>query len=264
LLAFYADDSADAKREILFVVAGLVADTSVWFEVERLWNKRLDRDGLEYFRASDCNSLTGEFYKLVKAHGPNRAREMANDLLADLKEIIKARELYAFIFMGPMAVYRRARAKDFGKNCLHDDPYIQAHEQIVFEVAKSAGKGKAKSPIAFVFDEHCKAKQLLAGWADLKRRLPATSQWIGSATVLDDKQCAQLQVADLIANIAKRACEKVIAADYDHSYMFELEEWRDRAHLGYWDDIYLEALIHTTVDFHTSPVPIPTRSIDEL
>jgi hypothetical protein len=260
LLAFYADDSADEKRQRVFVVAGFMGDTREWFEVERRWNARLKRDGLNYFRASEHNSLTGEFRKLVTAHGAPKARKMATELLADLKVIIKSRQLYAFCFMGPLAIYREVRAREFGDRCLREDPYIEGHEQIIFNVAKSAGKGRAKQPIAFVFDEHSKATQLIAGWADLKSRLPATAPWIGSAMVMDDKNCAPIQAADLIANVAKRAFEKMLDGN-----KFEMDEWREKVGwAGYWNEEYLTALVETSVDFHTSPVPLRSRSIDEL
>jgi hypothetical protein len=68
LLAFYMDESTDQKQEQVFVVAGFLGDSRVWFEVERHWNKRLDRDGLRYFRASEFNSLnspTGKNWQSV-------------------------------------------------------------------------------------------------------------------------------------------------------------------------------------------------------
>lgn len=251
LLAFYADDSADQKREKVFVVGGFVGDTRDWFEVERCWNARLDRAGLDYFRASEHNSLTGEFRKLVSAYGAPKARELATELHSDLKAIIKSYNLYVFCFLGPLQIYNEVRAREFGENCLRKDPYIEGHEQIIYNVAKSAGKAKVKQPVAFVFDEHSKAGQLVAGWADLKSRLPATSPWIGSASVMDDKTCAQIQVADLIANVAKRAFEKTL-----DGAPFEMDEWSEKiGWVAYWNEEYLTALVENSVDFHTSPVP---------
>ncbi len=245
LLAFYMDDSADGLRQVVFVVAGFLGDSRDWYEAERLWNIRLERDGLSYFRTSECKSLTGEFYKLVFEHGPDRAREIANGLVGDLKHIIRSRSLYAYCFMGPLQIYRQVRSREFGQNCLREDPYIEAHEQIVFNIAKRAGQARVKQPIAFVFDEHSKASQLMNGWAELKRRLPATSPWIGSLTAMDDKQCAPIQIADLIANAAKRAAEKILADPSTHS-LFDLEEWRSNlAWVAWWNEEYLQALIDT-------------------
>ena len=259
-MAFYMDDSADEKRQKVFVVAGFIGDTEEWFEVERHWNARLERDGLAYFRATEHNSLTGEFLKLVKAYGPHKAREIATNLISDLKGIIKSHQLYAFCFIGPLAIYQDVRTREFGENCLRKDPYIEGHEQIIFNVAKSAGKAGVNHPIAFVFDEHSKASQLIAGWAQLKSRLPATAPWLGSASVMDDKNCAPIQVSDLIANVAKRAFEKTLEGSE-----FEMDEWRERlAWVAYWNEEYLQALVDTSIDFHTSPVAIPPRSIDEL
>jgi hypothetical protein len=77
---------------------------------------------------------------------------------------------------------------------------------------------------------------------------------------MDDKTCAPIQTADLIANATKRAFEKML-----DGAEFEMDEWRGKiAWAGYWNEQYLTALVETSVDFHTSPVPLPRRSINEL
>ncbi len=90
------DDSTDGLRKKIFVVAGFLGDSQDWFEVERLWEKRVEDEGLLYFRATECFSLTGQFNELVKKYGPTQTREKTNVLLEDLKLIIKASDLHAF------------------------------------------------------------------------------------------------------------------------------------------------------------------------
>jgi hypothetical protein len=260
LLAFYADESADQKHEKVFVVAGFLGYTKEWLKLEGHWNARLKRDQLAYFHASEYNSLKGGFYQLISAHGPEKARDIADKLYSDLAQLIKSHELYAFCFIVPIPIYHQVRAREFGENCLQKDPYIVAHEQIIFNVAKSAGKAGATQPIAFVFDKHDKAVQLVNNWPDMKSRLPATSPWIGSPSVMNDEKCAQLQAADLIANVAKRAWEKS-----PDRWAFEMADWRERiAWAGHWSEDYLTALVETSVDIYTSPEPLRRRTIDEL
>jgi len=50
MLACYIDDSADAQQKTVYSVAGFVADSTVWFDVERYWSMRLKSEGLDYFR----------------------------------------------------------------------------------------------------------------------------------------------------------------------------------------------------------------------
>jgi len=69
---------------------------------------------------------------------------------------------------------------------------------------------------------------------------------------MDDKTCVPLQTADLIANVAKRAFLR-----FQDSGQFEMNEWRDKVGwAGYWNEEYLTALVETSVDFHTSPIPL--------
>ena len=51
-------------------MAGFLGGSEDWFEVERHWEKRVKDEGLAYFRATECFSLTGQFNELVKKHGP--------------------------------------------------------------------------------------------------------------------------------------------------------------------------------------------------
>jgi hypothetical protein len=74
------DESTDQKQQQVFVVAGFPGETRVWHEVERHWIMRLERDGLDYFRASEFNSMPGAFRKLVIEFGDIKAKEVANEL----------------------------------------------------------------------------------------------------------------------------------------------------------------------------------------
>jgi hypothetical protein len=71
------DDSTDGQREKIFVVAGFLGDSQDWFEVERLWEKRVKEDGLSYFRATECFGLTGQFNELVRNTGLGRPEKKA-------------------------------------------------------------------------------------------------------------------------------------------------------------------------------------------
>src|ERR1039458_7706210 len=123
VLGFYMDDSADAKRKTVFSVAGFIAEGKDWFDVERHWNARLEREGLDYFRTYDCINLEGEFQKkLVDRHGLTTARVIADAVLCDLKQIVATSNIYAYSL-----------------GVLMDDYHLVAAEpdgQIVFNIAQ--------------------------------------------------------------------------------------------------------------------------------
>jgi Protein of unknown function (DUF3800) len=256
------DDSSDQKQQQVFVVAGFLGKTTVWFEVERHWNARLRKDGLDYFRAADYNSMSGEFEKLKTKHKDD-ADEAASDLVTDLKLIIKSADLGAFCFMGPMELYRDVRATEYGDLVLERNPFFKGHEQIIYQVAKSAGQHGISGPIAFVIDENMQAPAFVANWGEFKRNHPTTSKWMGSITAMDDKTCVPLQTADLIANTTKRAYQsRWQDPDAD---LAELRQWsRSLMWVGYWNEEYLTALVDSAVDAATSPTPIPSRRLEDL
>jgi hypothetical protein len=60
-------------RKTVFSVAGLVVKAGEAFGVKHHWSARLEREGLDYFRAYDCMDLKGEFRrKLVDGYGWTR------------------------------------------------------------------------------------------------------------------------------------------------------------------------------------------------
>jgi hypothetical protein len=263
LLAFYMDDSSDQKQQQVFVVAGFLGDTTVWFYgVERHWNARLKKDGIDYFRAAEYNSMSGQFEKLKERY-KEAAAKVADELVTDLKLIIKTSDLGAFCFMGPMELYRNARAAEYGELVLEKNPFFKGHEQIIYQVAKSAGQHGISGPIAFVIDENMQSPAFVANWGAFKRNHPTTSKWMGSITAMDDKTCVPLQVADLIANTTKKAYQS--RWQDPNAGLAELQQWsRNLMWVGYWNEEYLTALVDSAIDAATSPTPIPSRRLEDL
>jgi hypothetical protein len=63
----YLDESFDKRPSGAYVVGGFLGRSVSTFELERRWEDLLQRPdiGIKYFKASDCNSGTGEFAKFV-------------------------------------------------------------------------------------------------------------------------------------------------------------------------------------------------------
>jgi len=254
VLAFYMDDSADRKQERIYVVAGFLGRTDVWFEAERHWEKRVKSTGLDYFRTNECLTLTGEFAKLVKVHGAQQAREHADELVADLWSIIKSADLGGFCFLGPMPAYKSVQSEPYGEYVFERDPYVQAHQHLIYQVARHVcDHAKKPEPVAFVFDEHSKAKRLMDRWEELKTNSPIARPCMGTLAPLDDRMSPAIQMGDLIANTAKRTFE-----DSMHDPMPAVEKLQRKCGryllwIAAWTGEYLRELKEASIDAATTP-----------
>lgn len=254
MLAFNMDDSADQKQEKIYVVAGYLGQSEVWFETRRHWEARVKREGLDYFRTTDCYSLTGEFEKLVRKYGRDQARKISDQLLSDLWLIIKAANLGGFCFLGPMPAYREVRAESYSEYVFASDPYVQAHEHVIYNVARwVCDNVKPSEPVAFAFDEHNKAAILQERWAQQKLNSPIAAPCMGSLISADDRRTPSIQMADLLANTTKRAFE-----DRMHDPSSGLEHLKrscgqNLTWVACWNEDYLRELREASIDAATKP-----------
>lgn len=201
MLGCYIDDSADAKRQVVFSVGAFVGKPDDWFELQRRWEKRLEVEGLDYFRTYECINLEGEFQrKLVDRYGLTTARVIADALLHDLKRIVAGSPVYAFCLGVLMDDYRLVASEPDGEIVLNIDPYIYAHHEIIGGVLLEARKFSYQEYIAFLYDEHSKAQLLQNSWTSYKEANPNWAKSAGTLEPLDDKIHIPIQVADLLAH----------------------------------------------------------------
>src|SRR5438093_8091619 len=62
----YFDESADERREKVYAVAGYFGNQFDWLTFEGGWEKLLSEYRLDYFKASECETLTGQFARYRK------------------------------------------------------------------------------------------------------------------------------------------------------------------------------------------------------
>jgi hypothetical protein len=203
MLGFYMDDSADAKRQTVFSVAGFIGEPDKWFEAQRHWENRLKKEGLDYFRTYECINLDGEFRKkLVDPHGLTTARVIANAVLHDLKQIVATSELFAYCLGVLMDDYRQVSSEPDGQIVLNPDPYIYAHQELIGQVLDEVHKfpKHRREVVAFLYDEHSKAALLQNSWSQYKLNNPNWAKSAGTLESLDDKIHIPIQMADLLAH----------------------------------------------------------------
>ncbi|MGB6738117.1 MAG: DUF3800 domain-containing protein [Candidatus Sulfotelmatobacter sp.] len=205
MFACYIDDSADAQQKTIYSVAGFVAESAEWFDVSRYWSRRLESEGLDYFRTYECVNLEGEFRrKLVDRHGLTTARVIADAVLADLKQIVATSNLYAFCMGVLMDDYRQVSSEPDGEIVLNKDPYVFAHQMFIGIVLGEVRKFPYRQIVAFHYDEHSKAGMFQRSWEGYKECNPNWAESAGVLEPLDDKRNVPVQVADLLAHTTTR------------------------------------------------------------
>jgi hypothetical protein len=68
MIAAYLDESFDMGKSGIFAVGGIVGRGIPLFELDRRWELLLHRPDIDiaYYKASECESGTGQFAKFVK------------------------------------------------------------------------------------------------------------------------------------------------------------------------------------------------------
>lgn len=260
------DDSADQKRTKIFVVAGLLGHSEDWFETERHWQIRLEKSGIEYFRTSNFSRLSdGGFRELVRKHGRETARKIANELFEDLKLILKSSKLAVSALGVLMKDYKKVLAERNGSRVLQSDPFVHAHQQIICKMASIALETKDQPCIAFLYDQTNKAAAMQGAWDVFKERNPLAAQCMGALSPLDDKAFPCIQMADIIANATKRMFEKKIDGGTplkrisDRVELEAMSEWANRlGWIGYWDETCLRLMVKANLK-HAAPAGLTKR-----
>ncbi len=246
VLTFAMDESADGQRKKVFVVGGFLGTPERWFDAERYWEARVKMDGLSYFHTGDCIKLSGEFEEWKTRYGKAEARRKANELLDDLKSIVKASQLQFACLVVPIADYAEVMAEPDGARVLESDPYLAAYREIIYRIARISGNSSNPRTVAYLFDEHTKAAQLVAGWSAFKSRHPVAAAFMGTIAPLDDKTSPCIQIADLIAHSTRKTYEERI--DKNANDMTYMEEWKPMAlWLTCWDKAYLREVVSYSV-----------------
>jgi hypothetical protein len=257
VLAFYMDDSADKRREKIFVVGGFLGQSDVWFEAERHWKARVNLDGLDYFRTTEAISLTGEFEKLRMKYGLDKGRDMRDELVSDLWRIVKSVNLLGFCFLGPMPAFNEVLDEPYSEYVFERDPYVQAHLTMIHHVAAWVCENVTPpEPVAFVFDQTNKAASIQSRWTEHKSNFPLESPCMGTLAPLDDRQSPAVQMGDLIANTAKRAFEDKMHDPNSALETLKKSCGQNLTWVGGWNEEYLRELREVSLDVATRPTPL--------
>jgi len=204
MLAFYGDGSGEhGKRDgSTFVLAGYLANTIDWFQMERDWCKALcENPPIKYFKARECIARQGDFTGQFKGwhstaveakrHRFAEVIRKHNSRIVELSSTIRWAEYDAVIGTDVM---RKTYYHPF-HFCFH------GIASLVVEQA-SIRFHNHKEPIAFVFDTESKQLDFDIDfqYKYARETLPReVSTALGSLTFCSDLNFPMIQTADLLA-----------------------------------------------------------------
>jgi len=212
----YFDESADERREKVYAVAGYFGNQFDWLTFEGGWEKLLSEYRLDYFKASECETLTGQFA---------RYRKNPDDLTLPLDADEKAKRTEiktAFVdiaIKSPIVGFGAAvLMEDFNELCAQNSQAARSlgkHPYFICAHAAMATAGHITTTVnhdqgtshllAFVFDENKEVcSSFLAEYHEFQRKNPYAAEYMASATFASELRFKPLQVADLLVYEARK------------------------------------------------------------
>jgi len=207
LLWSYIDESSDGSQKKAFVAAGFMAPVKTWTAMRTPWKRKLKEHRIKYFKSSECRNLQGEFFKYKAEFGLDEGKKRALAVRDDLEELIRQYPLIGFSLGVNMADFWEINTSNEARTSPHWNPdYEDCAFQLVIHALvtrlKTEFEGR-KYQIGFVHDHSSKSAKLLHSFDCFKVRHPALSDCMRNFTSLDDKTHPPLQMADLMADVAR-------------------------------------------------------------
>jgi hypothetical protein len=248
VLTSYLDESSDEKQQQVLCVAACCATDTNWLQIQRYWAARLAKDGVQYFRASSCKAVSGPFFHLRRTHGSfAAARVVADKIRADLEDSLLAFPWAGFMLGVILPDYKEIldtlpEARAF----FVKDPIEHAYSQIMYEVTRTVRKKAGGRAAAFVIDQSVYSPKIIAAYNAMRGNHPTIAKSSKTISPLDDKTTGPLQVADLIASVAKDMFLDWLSRPKDR-YAPLPAKWQNHIErIGTWDKAhFLRALIKT-------------------
>jgi hypothetical protein len=208
LIRAYVDDSADETQERAVVAGAYVGFFGQWNRLQEKWRKRLKREGIDYFHATEYYSFQGLFAKFkdpVRYPKP-KGSEAAKALLSDLETIISKSGIMGIAVCVDMKAYTDIRETEPGaKGIFPADAFEAALQALMLITAKIVRDEwtDATRKVAFVCDQGNTAPRITKVYADFVEKNSGLSPHLGGLVHQDDKKLSALQTADMMAHLAK-------------------------------------------------------------
>jgi hypothetical protein len=210
MYAAHIDDSADRDRQRVVISSVLIGKYDDWKYLAKFWNKRLKRDGIEYFKSTHCNHLRGQFSKFCsKENYPAPAgREAANRIRADLDKIIKKSKVVGIGIVIPIPLFNKFKSDSHYSSLIPNDPYHWAVQSAWKESVTAIKKVGLKNTISFAHDDASNFHVLHDLYLAYKESNPTDARIMRDFVPLDDKNNPPIQAADAVADVTFRYAEE--------------------------------------------------------
>jgi Protein of unknown function (DUF3800) len=205
MLVAYFDESGLDERSRVFCIAGYVAESPDWFELERAWAARLREDSVPFFHMADFESRRGHFV------GWANSRRIA--FIKDLIAIINATDVYGIGTGVDIEAFRKVMAEVPCPPSVPMDwwshPWALAFQDCLAQCAIAADERPYGEKLSFVFDRQ---HTYQARAEEAHRQIQAHPIWphkhrIGSLTFGAKTDYVALQVADFAVYEVRKAIE---------------------------------------------------------
>jgi hypothetical protein len=217
MIGSYLDESFDRGTSGMFVVEGIMGRGVPIFELERRWEalrKRPDIDS-QYFKASECQSGSGEFAKfVVDSNNITEAeREKLDSISHEFLRLITHPvpfDCNQYLAVGGVGIIQQ----DFydiikdpaARSILGDSPYRLAYDSAMIQCAWAMKELNTGDTVSFVCDEHQKYSPLASeAYFYLKENNPNAAKYMASFSFANDNGCEPLQAADASVYEIRRA-----------------------------------------------------------
>ena len=257
----YLDDSKDRGAHRVMVSAGFYATQPAWASFRTDWNKTLAKHNLNYFKSSECHSVSGEFAQFRAALGSyakqderDRARKVRDELQLVLSQHPAIRGIGVAV---QLEDYRRLASHPEALNVLPRDPYKAALSSVMFETVTHMRKVSRNSVVSFVHDLGDDFEVLRGCYRAFRDMNRGTARFMGGFSAMDDKTNPALQAADLIANHTTFLMGKKLDSK---NALIEMGDNISR--LGYWDEKYVAAILKNGLIKRGKPIPLDLDDID--
>jgi hypothetical protein len=203
ILAVYADDSADKERKTVFTVGGFMGFPLMFDEPQSRWGVYLRQKNLGYFKASEAESLNGQFDSRRLMMVPRAARAFEEGVRYDLGKIISDAHLGGIGMSLDIEAFRKVLREqpDAEQHFGTADCYIYTFRQFIINcisLVNADWPESASTQIAFVFDDHSNWREAEESYQAL-RNDPLIEPRLGTIAHASDKEVLALQMADLCA-----------------------------------------------------------------
>ena len=189
----FFDESNRNKADVKFLIAGWVSPVEEWELFSQSWQECLSEEpSIEYFKNSEANQLSGEFYRFNTESSEKKRLSLA-------KVISSHQSIRGYITTVNHEIINgrpNILKKKMGTR-IYDWGFISIVTGVLVDLIQ---RGQASEKIDFIFDRCPELRACIAAYELQREKFPVSMQRIAGEVIPgDDKELAGLQAADLLA-----------------------------------------------------------------